>query len=352
MRGEKDNAHLEAVRNLTEKTLREAIGDAEDVAILDAPNQRNIGDSLIWEGEIAYLERMGKRVRYVSDLRGYDRADLMRRLPKGGVVLLHGGGNFGDLWLGHQNHRERVVSELHDYRIVQLSQSIYFADRARAEQADRILSEHPDFRVLIRDHLSLQRAADYLPRLDCRFCPDMALGYEPHPMVGIPRESDLVLAIARADKESASGLRDVGTDWLHPLRLRITDWGLHAKDPIEWRVARGVAWVQHKLVAVRRKLRVHSPLLPQVVVRKAIDTINRKNVRSALRLYAPAQAIVVDRLHAHVLAALLGTPHVLLDNNYRKLGAVFDDYTGGFSTARYCTELHEARERIREAAVA
>ena len=45
---------------------------------------------------------------------------------------------------------------------------------------------------------------------------------------------------------------------------------------------------------------------------------------------------------------LLGIGHVMLDNNYRKLGAVFDDYTGVFSTATYCTDLGEARARLQQ----
>lgn len=343
---EADLLSLADIRGRTRRILQNVIGDAVDVAILDAPNQRNVGDSLIWEGEVEYLRSLGKNIRYVSDLNGFDARALRRRLPRTGVVLLHGGGNFGDLWLGHQTHRERLVSELTDYKIVQLSQSIYFADDARADEANHILSRHDDFTVLIRDSLSMARAEKQLPGLDVVFCPDMAFGYEAPVKQGVSVHDNRVLVIARADKESASGLRQVPSDWIDGSALRVTDWGLHAKDSWSWVLARRVAWLQHKLSGARRKLPFPVPVLPQGVVQAAIAEINRSNVASAVKLYGSSSVIVVDRLHAHVLAALLGIPHVLLDNNYRKLGGVYDDYSGVFETAHYCTDLSEAKSRV------
>ncbi|WOF22359.1 polysaccharide pyruvyl transferase family protein [Microbacterium betulae] len=348
MLNQQDSDHLAKLRTETKNTLRETIGDTRHVAIIDAPNQRNVGDSLIWEGELAYLTQLGYEISYVCDLNSYDPKDVRRRLPKGGTVLLHGGGNFGDLWPGHQALRERAVADLHDYRIVQLSQSVYFSDDERARAANRVLGAHPDFRVLLRDTLSLQRASRLLPDLNCTFCPDMALGYSPRLPDGVAREPREVLVIARADKESASGLRSIDSDWAAPYELHVTDWGLHASDPLGWKAARLVARFNHKIVAVRRRLHVPLPSLPQRLLQRVVLYINARNADSALRLYAQARAVVVDRLHAHVLSVLLGIPHVMLDNNYRKLGAVFDDYTGEFTTARYSLDLDDARRQTQE----
>ena len=338
-----DEAHLREVRSRTLATLREALGDARDVAILDAPNQRNVGDSLIWEGELAYLKSLGVNLRYVADLKGYDARDVRSALPAGGVILLHGGGNFGDLWQGHQMHRERIVRELPDYRIVQLSQSIFFSSESRAEQAHDLLRKHPDFHVLIRDELSMERARQMLPDLRVTYCPDMALGFSPTVSSGAAAPDRSVLVIARADKEAASGLAAVAPDWLGERDVQVTDWGRHAADARRWKNARAVARLHHLLIVARRRLRI-TPVLPRRVTERAIRTINQVNVQSAVDLYAGAPLIVVDRLHAHVLAALLGIPHVALDNNYRKIGSVFDEYTGRFSTAHYAHSIDEARE--------
>lgn len=354
LRSPHDSEFLNAIRRETLSTLQDAIGDAENVAILDAPNQRNVGDTLIWLGELAYLRQLGYTITHVSDLLGYDAGALRRDLPPGGVVLLHGGGNFGDIWVGHQAFRERVARELPDYRLVQLPQSILFSDPDRAATANDLLSQHPDFTLLLRDSLSIERARQQLPALSIRFCPDMALGFEP-PLQkhGVQRAREL-LVIARADRESASGLHSVDPSWASPLPLHITDWWADASEPLSWRLARAVTRVNSFLVRAARKTRsvtrlsLPAPRVPQRWLRFALETLNQCNIDYALELFSSAKGVAVDRLHAHVLAGLLGIPHVILDNSYRKLGAVYDDYTGRLDTARYCTDLADARSRLEE----
>lgn len=340
-----DSEYLRSLRASTEDTLRAAIGNVVDVALLDAPNQTNVGDSLIWAGEMAYFRRLGLRIRYVSDIASFDPEALRKAMPSG-VVLLHGGGNFGDLWTGHQNHRERIVQELPEYRIVQLSQSIFFASETRAAQADEIIGKHPDFHLLLRDSLSMERAAKQLPSLRPVFCQDMALGFDPPHVRRTARGHDL-LVIARQDKEAVSGLHDVDDDWGAGLHVTSTDWHSEGWLAVRYRVARRVMKLHQFLIRVRRKLH-WTPTLPQWLVKRLIVSLNEINITGALRWYAAADVVVVDRLHAHVLALLLGIPHVALDNNYRKIGAVFDDYTGRFSTANYAVDTTEARAIVQQ----
>jgi exopolysaccharide biosynthesis predicted pyruvyltransferase EpsI len=40
-------------------------------------------------------------------------------------ILLHGGGNFGDVWPGFQRFREQVIRESPNRRIIQLPQTIH-----------------------------------------------------------------------------------------------------------------------------------------------------------------------------------------------------------------------------------
>jgi len=343
-----DAEYLRSLRDSTEAILLSAFGGATDVALLDAPNQRNVGDSLIWAGEIAYLRRMGLKLRYVADLNTYDPVQLRLAMPSG-VVLLHGGGNFGDLWLGHQKHREQIVTDLPDYRLVQLPQSIFFASDERAQQANSIIGAHPDFHLLLRDSLSIERAKNVLPSLDPIFCYDMALGYEP-PTLRQSASSNDLLIIARQDKEGVSGLHTVGEGWVQGLNTINTDWHSEGLLAVRWSIARRAMKLQHRLVRYRKRSKL-VPTYPQWVVQRLISSLNEINITGALRLYATAKLIVVDRLHAHVLALLLGIDHVALDNNYQKIGAVFQDYTGRFSTARYATDIDTAHSYIRDLAV-
>ena len=335
-----DHEYLAELRSTSTMLLQEAIGGVRDVALLDIPNQRNVGDSLIWAGEVAYLQRMGLRVRYAADRLGYRAEDLRAAMPNG-VVLLHGGGNIGDLWPAQQKHREEVVAELHDYRIVQLPQSILFNSREAAAHANSVMAAHPDLTLLLRDHESIERARVDLPDINTAFCYDMALGCQLTPRQG---SNSAVLIIGRRDVEGRSGLADVGPGWLSDVETIKTDWGpLSGWLGLKWRFARATSRLNHYLVYANRRLgtpRIR-PLHPLAM--RAVSSINRTNIESAVRTYSRARVAVVDRLHAHILAVLLDVEHVVLDNSYRKIGSVYDEYSGRASTAHYATNLDDAR---------
>lgn len=336
-----DEKVLAAVRVETLSTLRDAIGDARDVAYLDVPNQRNVGDLMLELGTLAYLQQLGVRIRYMSDSRGYDAAALRRAMPSG-VVLIHAGGNFGDLWYSHQLLRERIATELPDYRIVSLPQSVQYRDPEKARRSNELLGAHPDFTALVRDRYSLDRAREWLPDVRLAYCPDVALGYTPTvasaPEVGAP-----TLVLAREDLEAASGLASVSRDWLPGHGVLVTDWITDAgAGAAEFRLLRRVLSGAEFLAKVRRRIDWVPPF-PQPIVQRALPALARNRLTIGERLFAAAPLAVVDRLHAHIMATLLGVPHIILDNDHRKVGGVYDAVTHRFSSGRYVHSLDEAR---------
>lgn len=346
-----DNHHLQALRTTTLEALEKALAGATDVALIDAPNQRNVGDSLIWAGEVAYFQRLGLRIRYICDLWSYDPDGLRRAMPEG-VVLFHGGGNFGDLWPGHQILREKVARDLTDYRVVQLPQSIYFEDEDRAVEANAILGRHPDLHVLVRDSLSMTRAAEQLPDVAISFCPDMALGWTAPPRPSADAEDlDRVVVIARADKEASSGLATVDDDWLPGKQTEVTDWAALSANSSRWRFYRSLSLCTRFYAKVRKRIRFLPVRLPNKVAHWVISRINEVNVFNAVDLYSGASAIVTDRLHAHILAALMGIPNIVLDNNYQKVSQIMRDYSGGFTTVGYADDLANARSMVQAVSV-
>lgn len=55
-----DALRLDLLRVETRRILAELIGPpGTPVALLDTPRHRNLGDSLIWQGEVDYLAQLG-----------------------------------------------------------------------------------------------------------------------------------------------------------------------------------------------------------------------------------------------------------------------------------------------------
>lgn len=335
-----DQEFLGRVRATTRATLADVIGEGVPVALLDVPNQRNVGDAMILAGELAYLRALGARVAYAADMRAFDPRALRRAMPRG-VVLLHGGGNLGDVWPGHQRHREEAIAALHDYRVVQLPQSVFFREPEAAARFAEVARAHPDLHLLLRDTATQQRVDDQLPGLRASFCHDMALGFSPAPAPPPDRRGTATLVLARRDHEQSVDLAALTTAALDHEPV-VEDWAPRGRRAVAWRAARAAA--QALLAAQRASGLAALPRLRWPVVR-GISTVS---VAGGVDLLGDARLVVTDRLHAHVLAGLLGVDHVVMDNSYGKVGAIYRDYTHGFSTARFATDEVELRDALAE----
>lgn len=332
-----DQVFLNRTRATTEQVLTSLLGPVDGVALLDYPAYQNVGDHLIWLGELSYLRRLGIRVRAAFDERSCS-ARALASLPRSVPLLITGGGNLGDLWPERQAFRERIVAEHPDRRIIQLPQSIWFRDPGNAARANAVFREHPDFTLLVRDVDSCERARRQLPDVRTEWCPDMALGWTA-PVAPRPADGP-VLVLSRLDLEGR------GTDSLAtriPLveeafgeRVVVRDWGLTGWRRLGWDAARVPAWLSGKSPALAGGGFARAGVSTGFAAGTALS------VGAAVKLFGAVSMVITDRLHAHVLAGLMGIPHVVLDNSYGKVGAVYRATTSGFTTARYAGDLAEA----------
>ncbi len=316
------------------RRLQQAAGEAlRDVStgspfcLLDFPDHRNVGDSAIWLGEETYFrEHRGAGPRYVASLTDFSEAALRAAAPDG-PIFLHGGGNFGDLYPRHQEFREHVLERFPDREVIQLPQSIHFADSARVTRAARVIAHHRRFRLLVRDQPSYDFAA---ANFDCEvgLCPDMALFLGVLDRRGAP-EVD-VLYLLRTDQErvvgAATGRR--GGTW------RATDWLAESRFSVP----------PYRLAGIARTLAGGGPLDRAALRRASYAAVARARTARGCRILSAGRVVVTDRLHAHLLCLLLGIPHAALDNSYGKLGRFLDAWTGEAPGVRRATSLEEAEE--------
>lgn len=320
------SALIKDLQDKTHEVLKNYIRPGENLAILDFPDIKNCGDSAIWLGEMAYLrDRHAKRPDYVSRGADFSAADLRKASPTG-PVFIHGGGNFGDIWEGHQDFRERLLEELKDRKIVQFPQSIHYQSEARIEQTKRAIGKHRNFVLLVRD----QESYDFSQKhFDCELhlCPDMALCIgEINPS---PPEHE-VLAMLREDKEQAAGANASNV-----LDIPKEDWITETRYKVRWAKARGVL----------------SALLdrPSEMRLRMLDSAANHRFRRGITQISRGKAIVTDRLHVHICSLLIGRPHAVLDNNYGKIRRFMDAFSGRSDLSYKAQSLEDginwARER-------
>lgn len=319
---------LSQLMDRTTATLRRALPPAQTVAVMDFPAHRNFGDSLIYLGQQKYLQRLGFKVAFVGDVHRYS-AGLLRRRHPSGPIFLHGGGSLGDRYPETQGYREQIIGDFPDRTIVQLPQSMDFTGGDATARARKVFAGHPKLLLLLRDHVSLEKARQAFPDTTTEFCPDLALGngWLPTPA---PVTRDLTMLLrgdseqARADDLCLDDLTSISLDWQHDRIGRIV-WS-----------ALGVP-----RAAVRRlpAIRPHG----QKLVESTYEIMARLNVRQGRALLRSGRIVLTDRLHAAVLGALMGKPVVVLDNSYGKIAPIYADYLHTLPAVHFARDAAEAR---------
>lgn len=316
---------LDSLRMAVAGTLGRFVPAGARCALLEFPDYANVGDSAIWLGTRAWLRQSGARVVYAAEMSTYDRAEMAAGLGDG-VVLLQGGGNFGDLWPRHQRFRERVIADFPDNRIIQLPQTICFAKQDALLRARGVLDAHPNLVLLARDERSLEVARNEF-KSAAVLCPDMAFALDP---VRRGRQPTVrVVWLARGDRESLDGVQ--GTAVGHGVRR--TDW-LEERPTASSQVAR---WCLRMLERTPRALRPGCRLNLW-----AQETLAAGRLRRGRRILSCGSVVITDRLHGHIMCLLLGIPHVLMDTRYGKIRAFYQTWTSASDITHWAESSEEA----------
>jgi pyruvyl transferase EpsO len=309
---------------LIHEALDPLLATQEQVALVDYPNHPNSGDAAIWLGQRRYLESQGISVAYTCEMRSFSARRLVRALPAG-TVLLSGGGNLGDLWPTFEEFRERVVRALPNHRLVQLPQTIEFVTEEALERAAALFSGHGNFTMLVRDPQSLALATERFG-LPAALAPDMAFELGPLPR---PRPDRRVVLLARRDIETTGTSTHAGADWPSYASSGLAYPVIRKTSKVGGRVVKGIptpgssGWR---------------------LLDRTYTLLARERLASAVRTVGAGEVLVTNRLHGHIIAMLMGVPHVLVDNSYGKLRRFHETWTSDSTITHWAADLDSAVE--------
>lgn len=295
--------------------------------LVDFPDHFNCGDSAIWAGQLALAHQLDHRVATTSSRFTYRKGAMA---PDGPIVF-QGGGNFGGLYPAHHDLRLRILKDFPGRPIVQMPQSVEFPDTSFREDLKTAIRRHGNFTLLVRDRRSYDRA---ISEFNCTvvLVPDVAFALGPQSR---PTPRAEVAVQERTDHES--GLRpDQGSrrdtfDWLEPDRREIR------------RIARSLTRTIARFAIRSDRPNVHR------AYGTAANSLARANLRRGFQLVSQAELLVTDRLHGHVMASLAGVPHIVVNDRFGKVEALWSTWTSGLPGARFARSWDEARALTNEA---
>jgi pyruvyl transferase EpsO len=312
------NVNGSVMRALKEK-LNEMLGyfdKSHRCVYVDYPLHTNVGDLLINSGCEQFFQE-----NHVNIWRRYNYYDFPSRVPgitSRDVFLLHGGGNFGDLWFNFQSFRERIMALYPQNRIIFLPQTVHFSSAQKAEASIRRMNEHRNYHIFARDYRSLEQLQRYGAH-SVSAMPDTA-----HALAGVLRPHgdpcDGTLRLVRQDIEASSIPLSIAQ-----IQGDTYDWdsgvSSHARRLMHYGVVNFVKGVG----------RYGPP-----VDCHALWYWHRDNlIADGVRLFSRYETVLTNRLHAIILGLLLGRSVVAFDNNYGKLSMYYQSWLTGMESLEF-----------------
>ncbi|MCM3161733.1 polysaccharide pyruvyl transferase family protein [Metabacillus litoralis] len=278
------------------KIILTVIPKNSNVIYIEYPLHSNIGDMLIMKGtEKFFLDNN------ICVKKRYSIFDFKtdKKVNNEDILVLHGGGNFGDLYPAHQKFREKVIKTFPNNRIVILPQSIHYNNDINLHKTASIFSSHNDLHVFLRDNISLGIARQYF-KCNSYMAPDMA--HQLYPITDSKIGNGL-LGIIRTDGE-LNNEYDIDYNKYN----NITDWPqlLNRLNYMTIRIFRNLSKL--RFINVYPIWTIYKDLL----------------IKKAIKLYNLYDEVETSRLHGFILACLMDKKACLLDNSYGKNSRYFE----------------------------
>lgn len=283
-----------------------------DYVYWDLPYHINIGDTLIWQGTLDFLQNKSYNMLDY----GNSQTASLGELSKKTIILLHGGGNFGDIYGSSQNFRKDVIELYPDNKVIILPQTIYFKDKEAEKEDFQYFAQHKNLYLCVRDQNSYDLACKYLEVDKVLFLPDMAFCIKDEILVKA-KPTGKKLLMSRIDVEAVS----VDKKYIDQVDLQ-SDWPTFEKRPVYCSYLRFLLALNRKVSNnFRGKL---PPYLVRYIDNFAMSTVRKKLINTGIKFINDYDEIYTTRLHGCILSLLLDKKIVLLDNSYGKNKSYYD----------------------------
>lgn len=278
-------------------------GNRPRVWILGTPEHGNLGDHAIVYAMHQFVTRTlpNMDIVEISESQLDEQIDELRSavLPKE-LILLVGGGNLGDLYLGPERARRIAIENFPCNPMILFPQSVYFQNPESIKETESLLATHSNLTLCARERFSFDQMKEYFPSKQILLMPDIVLSLS---LKINTKNRKGALFLIRLDKESVLSLEE-----LYKLRALISK---NFKT-----VTFGDTIVRHPCRDRKEELY------------KKLDQVSE------------AELVITDRLHGAIFAAITGTPCILLPNHYHKVQGIFE-WLKRLPYLRFCRELSQ-----------
>lgn len=281
-------------------TRYEHLRDRRKVIVALAADYPNLGDIAIANAQARFL-RECLPDHEIVDFPGsatYSQLKALERVcTDDDIITLTGGGNMSDRYPSIEDARRFLVGSFPGNRIISFPQTIDFSEtpagRRELRKSRRAYGRHRGLQLFAREPVSLETMRREFPGTTVGLVPDIVLSLSDLAHHGVRRG---VLLCVRNDQESAMGAAT---------RSKLIE----------------------RIAAEVPEARITDTVLP--LDRRLTVEERERELRRLLSDFGEAEAVVTDRLHGMIIAAITGTLCVVMQNNNHKIAATYQKWLAG-----------------------
>lgn len=293
-----------------------------DYIFLDLPYYSNLGDALIWKGTLDFL----KKTKYKCIWSTNFDTHLNKKISKNHIILLQGGGNFGDIWRKHQEFRMKVIEKYPHNKIIILPQTLYYENMQILKSDSIFFNKYPNVTICTRDKVSYELAKKYFTNNNILLLPDMAFCIKSATLqYDIPLKHNLF--IKRTDKEYN---KSNSQHAIIPNDTTTSDWPLPYPS-FEYKNLNRLERIMSKL---EKYLNI-SNIKNNLIDRYWQSIILPYHVKLAINFISPYNNIITTRLHGCILSILMNKNITLLNNSYGKNYSFYETWLKDLDNIKY-----------------
>lgn len=275
-----------------------------DYVLYEVPFYNNVGDLLIWEGENQFLKSVKYKMVDCCSICTYKEN---KNLSSDIIILLQGGGNFGDLWRMHQEFRLKIIQKYPNNKIIIFPQTVYYQNHETMLRDAEIMKQHKNLTICARDMVSYNLLKKYFNN-NILLMPDMAFCIPPKQLLSqiSHNQTNKTLYLKREDKEFKNGIKHN----FENLSIDVYDWPCMTHNDFVQILFK----VFLRLKSYKLSLWYAQHIYKGYLIKNSVEFVSQY------------KEIYTTRLHTSILCTLLGKKHHILDNSYGKNKNFYDTW--------------------------
>lgn len=295
--------------NLLEKNILSLIDS--DYVYLDFPGYFNVGDIFIAMGAFEILKKSPYACLYKSSSILIDYS----KIPSNAIIIMQGGGNFGDLIPLANAFRGEVVEKFSNNKIIFFPQTVFYKNENLIKRDAAIFSKHKNLTIIARDTPSYVLLREHFSHNKTMLLPDTAWGL--FPILPIKNSvTKKVLYFKRKDAELGEELSDVIS------YADKADWD----DVLNTKTFRFLLLGLKLISKLRRTLDNKFIKFNSLQNHYLLSILYPYIIKQSIRFFMQYDKVFTTRLHGAIFCSLLNIDFEILDTKYSKINNYFNTW--------------------------